>query len=160
MKYQPRLTPNSNITASSQFGLSGVVTISAPNVDPAQGAIDLPTTLVDPSRQIAQGCNPGGRLADRNNRLTVVGRGGISASPTDAFTGEQALVQVMDAIPTTAQQQQDDRPLNTSQAFRPASIVEAHTWSHNQDGSLSLVAASNYTPSPDSAFPTLACAQN
>ena len=159
LKYQPRLTPNSDITASSQFGLSGIVTISAPNVDPAQGAIALPTTLVDPSRQIAQGCNPGGRLADRNNRFTIVGRGGTSASPTDAFTGEQALVQVMDAIPTTAQQQ-DDQPVNTSQAFRPTPIVEAQTWSHNQDGSLSLVAASNYALSPDPAFPTLACAKN
>ena len=160
LKSQLRITPNSDITASSQFGLSGVVTISAPNVDPAQGAIELPTTLVDPSRQIAQGCNPGGRLADRSNRFTIVGRGGTSASPTDAFTGEQALVQVMDAIPTTAQQQQDDRPVNTSQAFRPASISEAHTWRQNQDGSLSLVAESNYTLSPDPAFPDLACAQN
>ena len=38
----------------SQFGLSGLVEINQPDIDPSQGLTELPETVVDPSALIAQ----------------------------------------------------------------------------------------------------------
>ncbi|MFB2982215.1 filamentous hemagglutinin N-terminal domain-containing protein, partial [Microseira sp. BLCC-F43] len=53
---RPQLTPNSDITASSQFGLSGTVTITNPEVDTHSFLVELPQNLLDTSEQITTGC--------------------------------------------------------------------------------------------------------
>ncbi|UBF25073.1 S-layer family protein [Kovacikia minuta CCNUW1] len=85
---QPQLfdTPESDITASSQFGLSGVVTINILDIDPSRGLVPLPVSLVDPSQLIAQGCSPRG--AQATSSFVTTGRGGLPPSPTDPLTSE------------------------------------------------------------------------
>ncbi|MFB2982216.1 filamentous hemagglutinin N-terminal domain-containing protein, partial [Microseira sp. BLCC-F43] len=53
---RPQLTPTSDITASSQFGLSGTVTITNPEVDTHSFLVELPQNLLDTSEQITTGC--------------------------------------------------------------------------------------------------------
>jgi large exoprotein involved in heme utilization and adhesion len=79
LKYQPKLTPFSDITASSQFGLSGTVTIATLGIDPNRGLIALPATLADPAQQIAQECVP--RIGKTASSFVVTGRGGIPLNP-------------------------------------------------------------------------------
>lgn len=50
IRFVPQPTPNSDITASSEFGLSGVVAIDTPDIDPSRGTLELPTDLTDPAR--------------------------------------------------------------------------------------------------------------
>ena len=72
-----RLTPNSDITASSQFGVNGIVEINDFNSNPNSALFELPTNLQKLSDQIVKGCGAYGG----ENRFTAVGRGGL---PTDA----------------------------------------------------------------------------
>ncbi|GAB4207468.1 MAG: hypothetical protein Fur006_65410 [Coleofasciculaceae cyanobacterium] len=83
IKFRPKLTPLSDITASSESGLTGTVAISNPNVDPSQGLTALPIDLIDPSNQISRSC---GASANRQNQFVVTGRGGLPPSPNDLQT--------------------------------------------------------------------------
>ncbi|MHC5827249.1 MAG: filamentous hemagglutinin, partial [Nostoc sp.] len=56
LKYRDRLTRESDITASSQFGVSGTVQVNTIGIDPNSGLVELPANVTDPSQQIATGC--------------------------------------------------------------------------------------------------------
>jgi large exoprotein involved in heme utilization and adhesion len=73
LKFRPQLTPKSDITASSQFGLDGLVTITTPNLDPNRGVLSLPLELADATRQVVQTCE----AQAATNRFVITGRGGL-----------------------------------------------------------------------------------
>jgi filamentous hemagglutinin family protein len=79
---QPRLklTPLSDITASSDFGISGTVTLNTPDADPSRGTTTLPTGLVDTNALIANSCIA---RTSRQGRFTITGTGGVAAQPDD-----------------------------------------------------------------------------
>jgi filamentous hemagglutinin family protein len=74
------LTPFSDITASSEFGISGTVTLNTPDLDPSRGLESLPTGIVDPDALIANTCLVPSR---RQGSLTIAGSGGLAAQPDD-----------------------------------------------------------------------------
>lgn len=84
-----RLTPLSDITASSEFGIAGVVTINTPDVDPSRGLTELPSNLVDAASQIAQGCVPDTRQS--TSSFVVTGRGGLPPSPTEPLGNDAVM---------------------------------------------------------------------
>ncbi len=63
-------------TASSDFGLDGVVEVESPEIDPAQGLILLPTNPLNSDDQVVAGC-----AADPQGDFYQVGRGGLPRSP-------------------------------------------------------------------------------
>ena len=74
--FREALTAESDITASSQFGVSGTVILSNLEVDPSSGTVTLPENVADPSNQITAGC------ADtRQSQFIASGRGGLAPSP-------------------------------------------------------------------------------
>jgi large exoprotein involved in heme utilization and adhesion len=77
---RPQLTPLSDITASSEFGISGTVTLNTPNADPSRGTTTLPTGLVDTNALIANSCIA---RTSRQGRFTITGTGGVAAQPDD-----------------------------------------------------------------------------
>jgi len=76
LQFRPELTPLSDITASSEIGLDGVVQLNTPELEPNQGLVELPVELIDPSNQISTSC-----LVAADNSLTVSGRSGLPDSP-------------------------------------------------------------------------------
>ena len=78
LEFRPEPTPLSDITASSQFGVDGIVQISTPDLEPNQGTVKLPSTLADPSNQITTGC-----LATADHSFTVSGRAGLPETPAN-----------------------------------------------------------------------------
>ncbi|MFG6107213.1 CHAT domain-containing protein [Leptothoe sp. EHU-05/26/07-4] len=72
-----------DISASSQFGLDGEVSINSPNLDPARGLTQLPTNLTDASNQIANAC-----AIDQQGQaqFVVTGRGGLPTTPASLAT--------------------------------------------------------------------------
>ncbi|HEY9611394.1 S-layer family protein [Allocoleopsis sp.] len=83
-----QLTPLSDITASSEFGIDGVVEINTPDVDPSRGVAELPTNVVDPSTQLAQSCpGSGGATTGKLSKFIVTGSGGLPSSPSEPFNG-------------------------------------------------------------------------
>ena len=70
-----------DINASSQVsGLDGTINITNPNVDPIQGATELPTNVVVPEETTQQACNSN-REAAAGNGLNIVGKGGVPPAP-------------------------------------------------------------------------------
>jgi large exoprotein involved in heme utilization and adhesion len=132
-----------DITASSQAGASGTVTLNTLNIDPSRGLVSLPLNLADPAQQVTQGCSPNGRSSAKQGRFVISGRGGLPANPEDAFTGEQALTDLVALVPPSRNLASHPHQARTSQAERsqqpPTEIIEAQGWVYGTDGSLYLI---------------------
>jgi filamentous hemagglutinin family protein len=98
---QPRLqlTPLSDITASSEFGISGTVTLNTPNADPSRGTTTLPTGLVDTNALIANSCIA---RTSRQGRFTITGTGGVAGQPDDLANSSFPTYEL---VPDTARAQ-------------------------------------------------------
>ena len=81
-----QLTPFSNITASSELGVQGEVSITQPEVYPSRGLVELPDTVVDKSNQVNQVC-----LSVINakplSEFYITGRGSLPPNPLEPLTG-------------------------------------------------------------------------
>ncbi|WP_427157693.1 filamentous hemagglutinin N-terminal domain-containing protein [Aliinostoc sp. HNIBRCY26] len=148
LEFRNELTPENDISASSQFGLSGTVQINNVGVDPNSGLVELPENVTDPSQQIATGC------ADAiSSSFIATGRGGIPENPTQGVRSDRTWSDIRDisAFPNTPQIQ-----AQTSQS--PQLLVQATSWHRNAQGKVELVAISSLTPNP-SPLPCTAISQ-
>ncbi|MGM3307324.1 two-partner secretion domain-containing protein [Anabaena sp. WFMT] len=150
LEYRPQLTPKSDITASSQFGLSGQVTINRLDVDPSKGLVTLPSSLIDPTSQLAQGCKGDAKIAGQQNKFTIVGRGGLPSNPSDLLTGTTPLVDLVDVVSSQEITKQEITPVvmnNEHKNIKPPLIQEAQGWIITADGKVILTAeAQTVTP--------------
>ena len=159
-QFRFRLTPESDITASSEFGVSGVVEINTLDVDPSRGLVTLPTELVEASGLIATGCGAGRRQGE--SKFIITGRGGLPLRPGDAHISHYPTGSVR-SIPSSSPSIETKplfSPLQRTSASaagihslvgeaRSASsqIVEATGWVINNKGEVVLTAdAPNATP--------------
>jgi large exoprotein involved in heme utilization and adhesion len=137
IQFRPQLTPLSDITASSRFGVSGTVIINNLTLDPASGLVELPDETSDPSDQVAIGC-----AADEGNSFTLTGRGGLPEDPTAAIRGQTVWVDLQDW--SAAEETSQTAPESSSQAQSddsPLPVREARGWIVNASGNVELVAA-------------------
>ena len=128
---EPRDKPTdlSDITASSDLGVDGIIQINDLSVDPNQGLAELPSTVVDVSRLVAQGCDqPITTGQNPQGEFYNTGRGGIIASPTAVLGSTDIL--------------EDLQPPEAWQADEPGNgpITEAQGWLRNDAGEVMLVA--------------------
>ncbi|KAM3115133.1 two-partner secretion domain-containing protein [Phormidesmis sp. 146-33] len=160
LTFQPKDTPRSDITASSQFGVNGKVILNTLSIDPGSGLVSLPTNLVDPTNQISQQCSTNGTA--NQNHFTVTGRGGLPTSPTDLFTGDGVLVGLTPIVPNSAISKKyllEQITPQSPQAITPShsvtnEIIEAQGWVIEADGTVQLIAqASIATPHPSPLTP-------
>ncbi|HBE19926.1 MAG TPA: filamentous hemagglutinin [Cyanobacteria bacterium UBA11149] len=86
----------SEINASSNTGIEGIVTINNPEVDPTSGLIKLPEEIVDSTKEVIVGC-----AAAEGNSFTITGRGGLPEDPTAMIRGETVWRDLQDfSLPT------------------------------------------------------------
>jgi filamentous hemagglutinin family protein len=77
IQFRSQDTPLSDITATgANSALNGTVQLNIERFDPTSGLVTLPTTVVDSSRLIAQGCS-----ASQGNSFVITGRGGLPPTP-------------------------------------------------------------------------------
>jgi filamentous hemagglutinin family protein len=118
-----------NITSSSTFGQSGAVNISTPGADPGKDSTELPNVTTDASTQISQVCS----ASNRQNKLTVTGRGGLPPNANDPLTSD---VVWQDARAGGGQ------PVTSSATTNPAKLLPpAVGWVFDGTGKVTLVAA-------------------
>ncbi|MEH2357218.1 S-layer family protein [Nostoc sp.] len=149
LKFRPQLTPENDITASSEFGVSGTVQINNIGVDPNSGLVKLPTNLTDPSQQIASGCS-----ANQGSRFVITGRGGVPQNPNQDVTSN-----VYDGLRLSTWSDVRDiseyRKTGEVTAQMPESsevLVQATSWHRNTQGKIELIAAQ-----PTHLQPYLSC---
>ncbi len=144
LKYSNQLTRESDITASSQFGVNGTVDIHNFGVDPNSGLIQLPASVTDPSQQIATGCSH-----NTGSSFIATGRGGIPQNPNQQVRSLSPWADVRDLSAY--------RKTGSVTAQIPAPeevLVQATGWHRRADGKIELFA----DKSPTVVQPVLTCA--
>ncbi|NEQ99423.1 MAG: S-layer family protein, partial [Cyanothece sp. SIO2G6] len=84
LEERDRLTPFSDISASSDFGTDGTIAIESLDVNPLNGALELPSTLID----VAQLVNQQLCTVAQGSSFIVTGQGGVPSSPNEPFLSE------------------------------------------------------------------------
>ncbi len=149
LQAQSKDTPKSDITASSQLGVNGVVLLNTPAVDPSQGLVTLPTNLVERTNQIDQGCSAGG--ANRENKFTVSGRGGLPQSPSEVISPDMVQDDFGTPVVSHRPSRESAKPTPSRE---PQQLVEAQGWIVNDLGIVTLVAtAPSVTPHSGALVP-------
>ncbi|BAZ00302.1 filamentous hemagglutinin family outer membrane protein [Tolypothrix tenuis PCC 7101] len=146
---RPQQTNQSDITASSELGLQGQITITQPQVQPPQKLIELPSGLVDASTKFAQIC-PNGRNAKPLGSFVITGRGSLPPNSFEPLTGTTSLSPLASLDGESFTNVSHVSPTaNLSQTSR---IVEAQGWVKTADGKIMLVAeAPTATPAATSS---------
>jgi filamentous hemagglutinin family protein len=82
-EFRPQETNESDITASSRFGVSGIVNINSPDDSTIRNNLDeLPEDAINTNALIANSCIA--RRNQQNGSFFVTGSGGLPARPSDA----------------------------------------------------------------------------
>jgi filamentous hemagglutinin family protein len=152
-EFRPFLTPESDITATSDLGpdFNGVVEINTPDLDRTRGALSAPE--IQTSELVAQTpCT----IADRDSQFIVTGRGGLPPSPATPATSEPTW-QDWEAIEVAESESVPSPPANQSRSHNPETpleqalapefpqLVEAQGWYINSDGKVILTAEASGT---------------
>ena len=134
IQQREQLTSESDITASSQLGtsFSGTVELNTPGIDPSKGVNQLPVNIVDPTNQIASGCN-----ANTDNTFVVTGRGGIQQNPSDRVNQNITWSDIRDL--SLRPQKLDNIPRTTG-ISKQRRIIEATGFEINHSGQVELIA--------------------
>ncbi|WP_208346186.1 S-layer family protein, partial [Aetokthonos hydrillicola] len=129
---EPRnqLTSESDITASSQFGVNGTVDIHNFGVDPNSGLVVLPTNVTDPSQQISAGCSN-----TNASRFVGTGRGGVPQNPNQEVRSDNTWFDTRDISAFGK-----NRSVTVQIPTSPEVFVQATSWHRNAQGKIELVA--------------------
>lgn len=140
LQFRDDPTPLSDISASSEFGLDGIVEIKTPDLDPSRGLNNLPVDVSDPSKLIAQACPSGrGIAAKPNSKFTVTGRGGLPPTPIEVLRSDRMILTDLGTNSIAS----DREEVNNSQALIAnfhSPIIEAQGWIVDENGTVILTA--------------------
>ncbi|HEY9606623.1 MAG TPA: S-layer family protein, partial [Allocoleopsis sp.] len=165
-QYRDRLTPLSDITATSDLGpeFNGTVQIDIRGIDPNRGLAELPATLADSSNQIAQTCSSHAR----NNSFVVTGRGGLPPTPSEALNPTPGWIdwrvygsRGSTPVPALGDEQTREKeeitshqsPIPNPKFKLQNPLVEATGWVRDADGTVRLVANPSAEVSFNSNYP-------
>lgn len=144
LEFRPGLTPFSDITASSTFGISGTVVLDTPDLDPNRGLQELPVDLADASNLINQtAC----RVTD-SSEFVITGRSGVPDSPDRTLNADSSWedwrVEAEGRRLEAPREQESKGAREQGKQSTPQhspSIVEAQGWKRDENGNVRLVAA-------------------
>ena len=146
-EFRTRLTPDSDITATSALGpqFSGVVEINTPDIDPAQNTVDLPEAIETPEG-IQPICRPESESGSGERELSVEGRG-LPPNPTQPVNPGSVEVDRIEEVTSSRENGQtqsrvEGRSLPTQThltVYRP-SLPIATGWIINDNGEVFLTA--------------------
>jgi len=146
--FRDEKTPKSDITASSEFGVSGTVSIDNLDVDPSSGVVALPENVMDSSNQISAVCNE-----TRNNQFVASGRGGFPSNPVSQVSASRIWNDIRDnstfvGLPSVSLPrsrapltQRSQRLVGSPLSALAPSVAEATAWRQTAQGEIVLTAA-------------------
>ena len=135
---------DTSITAASDLGIDGTITVNSPDVDPASGIFELPDIPIDAANIFAQDlCKFEDQKIAKGSSFILSGRGGLTP------TSEQSLDNLNNVVSWA---NRDDiqvsqnglvgvrqRPTN-QQEVASSQIIQSQGWVIGQDGKVWLVA--------------------
>ncbi|MEN8446286.1 MAG: hypothetical protein ABG776_14895, partial [Cyanobacteria bacterium J06555_13] len=149
------LTPESDITASSEFGLSGVVSIDLLDTDPSSDAVTLPENIADSDNQIVADCG------SQAGAFIASGRGGLPINPAMQIDSNQTWQDLRaitasnaDTMPEAGTLEENTIPASDREASLAAAelanrkVIEAIAFATNEQGETVLTAGNNSSYRP------------
>ena len=115
------LSLDSEVDASSEFGLNGVVEINNLDLNKQLEVGNLPTNIIDPTALVAAICP-----VKNQGTLVTTGKGGLSENPRQNLRGESVWEDLRDVA-------------DVPQSAKNSAIVEAKAWNINQQGKVALL---------------------
>lgn len=138
------LTPFNDITASSEFGLSGTVEINTLEIDPSQNSLDLPLELIE--TEVTRTCKP--YSSGSQSEFAISGRGGLPNSHKDFLETDTGLEDWrVDELAETSSNLSDRGKPNKTEDNESKQIIEAQSWKIGDHGQIILVADATATTS-------------
>ena len=150
MQFRDRLTPESDITATSSLGPSfgGQVILNTPEIDPASGLVELPVSPIDAEAELAN--NPCALKDDKiagGSEFTIVGKGGLPPSADDHLFNAYRVVDWANRSEDLGNRVAQWQRMRSTQENKPSSeeadnlvLIEAQGWVVNPDGTITLTA--------------------
>ncbi len=132
LEFRDSLTQESDITASSEFGVNGTVKINNIGIDPGSGLVELSAELADSSQQIASGCS-----SNSDSSFVATARGGIPQNPTQPLYSSFTW---SDLRNLSVSRKRNDNITSVINIPKKPAIVEATHFIRNADGEIELVA--------------------
>ncbi|MGD1897100.1 MAG: beta strand repeat-containing protein [Phormidesmis sp.] len=152
--FRDQLTPDNDITASSEFGIDGTVEVNNIVADPGASLVILPEAPVDADNQIQAACG-----SNAGSQFIESGRGGLPVSPSQSVHAASLWTDVRPVA--------DFSHINYSAATesqRPetartevGTLVEAASWQMNTNGQIELSAATETATSSQNNISALSC---
>ena len=139
-EFRDQLTPDSDITASSEFGVNGTVEINNLTVAPGAALVALPAAPADADNQIATSC-----ASNDGNQFIASGRGGLPIAPASQLTGSRPWSDVRDlsTIDSSANEiMATNAVLPELEEATGRTLTEADGWQVNGNGQVELLTAS------------------
>lgn len=136
LEFRDQLTDQSDITASSELGVSGTIELESPNAEADSGLVELPENLEDASNQISASC-----AARTGNQFVSTGRGGLPDDPFNILTSNEPWQDFRMV-------EQGTRGIGAADAAQSPqhvateTIQEAGQWKVNEGGEVELLASS------------------
>ncbi|MEO0839166.1 MAG: filamentous hemagglutinin N-terminal domain-containing protein [Cyanobacteria bacterium J06643_5] len=154
LQFRRKITSQSDITATSKFGVNGQVTFNQLNVDPSFTLIDFASNLSQEAK-IQPGC-----AASEGNNFVISGRGGLPQSPNDLFSGNTIFAGLVDLV--VPEPVASTNYINFNNRIitidNPKSqIVEANGWIKDINGNVIFVATVPQTSSKKSGVSLASC---
>lgn len=131
-----QLTTESDISASSEFGVDGTVEINNLTVDPGAALADLPEAPADADAQIVSAC-----ASNDGNQFVASGRGGLPISPMALLSTNRLWSDVRSVLPADeiASESVAVNLPSIIEANLAPEIVEANGWQRSSEGRIELL---------------------
>ncbi|OUC11736.1 MAG: hypothetical protein B0A82_26465 [Alkalinema sp. CACIAM 70d] len=142
LAYRLQQTPESDITASSEFGVNGTVNVNTIGTEPNVGLTELPVNVTDSSQKIATGCSK-----TQGSQFIATGRGGLPPNPN-----QEMMVTLVWSDLRDISAYQGHRGIVVASPVNQPTLVQASGFQRNADGTIELVASS--TPVPAASIAT------
>lgn len=138
---------DSEINASSEFGIDGLIQIDTFTENPDSGLIEFAIAPIDPHQYLVPGCN-----SDSDSKFVSIGKGGLPTNPLTSVIQDNLLpdwggLAQSGTQPYISQTNSNTSIDHSSSLSRVEPIIEAENWKINQFGQLELIATSknNYS---------------
>ena len=153
---------DSEITASSQLGIDGSVSLNTPDIQTNRELVDLPEEVADPAQQVARVCQ---KDREDSSSFAIAGRGGLPPRPSDplssrALVGFESLSQSAENVELYFVETRNVETRNFASLPESDEIAlapPAQGWFVNDRGELVLTSQTLNAMSQDSSFSAPQC---
>lgn len=140
IRQSDRLTPQSDITASSELGIDGTVNINSPENNADDEIVLAPIGQEETSAEVVRSICSEGRF-DRDNRLTITAKSPYDEFYKDLDYSDEYAIKIQEILRGGSKNKKDTQSLDSSSFWQPGDpIVEPNAVAIAPDGELLLVA--------------------